>query len=123
MILVDTSIWVDHLRRGNTRLAALLHAEWAATHPFVIGELACGGIRDRTAFLTLLAALPTLGKADDDEVLHFIDEHQLAGAGLGLVDVHLLASCVLDGCAIWTLDRALATAARKVGCAAAPDGR
>ena len=97
MVLVDTSVWVDHLRQGDAILASLLEAGEVSCHPFVVGELACGAIRNRSQILRLLLALPTLAKADDDEVLAFIDRHRLMGSGLGLIDVHLLASCLLAG--------------------------
>ena len=119
MILVDTSVWVDHFRRGDARLADLLHAEQVACHPFVIGELACGNLRNRDELLALLAALLALPKAADQEVLNYIDQHGLAGTGLGLVDVHLLASCQLAGGQLWTRDRRLSRAAARLGLAAA----
>jgi hypothetical protein len=117
VILVDTSVWVHHLRKGDDHLAELLHAGEVASHPFVIGELACGGIRNREVFLALLSALPVLAKAEDAEVLDFIDHHRLMGRGLGLIDVHLLASCMLAGAGLWTRDRRLAQAAARLGCA------
>ena len=111
MILVDTSVWVDHLRRGSRDLATLLRDDDVACHPFVIGELACGHLRNRNEMLTLLAALPSLPKVDDDEVLTFIEDHRLTGAGLGLIDIHLLASCRLADVKLWTRDNRLAVAA------------
>ncbi|MBI2901254.1 MAG: type II toxin-antitoxin system VapC family toxin [Planctomycetes bacterium] len=120
MVLVDTSVWVDHLRRGDAVLASLLHAGEVLRHPFVVGELACGGIRNRSRILRLLQALPAVPKAQDDEVLLFIDRHRLAGAGLGLIDMHLLASCLLAGAALWTRDARLAGAAAKLGLASKP---
>jgi len=97
MLLVDTSVWVDHLRGHDAALADLLSAGEAACHPFVIGELACGGIRNRQEVLSLLAALPSLPKAEEDEVLLLIERRRLMGRGLGLVDMHLLASCAMAG--------------------------
>jgi hypothetical protein len=113
-------VWVDHLRRGSDALAELLRAGEAACHPFVVGELACGDIRNRRAILPLLSALPVLPKADDAEVLEFIDRHGLMGRGLGLIDVHLLASCMLADARLWTFDRKLADAADRLGCAIGP---
>ena len=114
MILADTSIWVNHFRRHCDELADLLEAGEVACHPFVIGELACGGIQNRPEILSLLTALPSLTKAEDDELLGFIDRHSLMGCGLGLIDIHLLASCKLDGTALWTNDKKLHQAAEKL---------
>ena len=110
--LVDTSVWIDHLRRGNNRLVDLLEDGVVVCHPFIVGELACGMLRNRDQILTLLNALPTAPIADHEEVLTFVDERKLAGRGLGWIDVHLLASVLLADYALWTLDKALgATAA------------
>ncbi len=117
MILVDTSVWVDHLRRGNSRLAELLLAEQVVCHSFVIGELACGSIRNRAEVLRLLSALPSVQKVEDAEALDFIEQQKLMARGLGLVDVHLLASCVLAGVGLWTRDKRLAQAALQLGLA------
>lgn len=117
MLLADTSVWVEHLRRGEPRLAALLTAGEILCHPFVIGELACGNLGRRSEILGLLASLPSIGSASDDEVLHFIAKHQLQGKGLGLVDIHLLASCLLARRRLWTLDRRLASVAARLGIA------
>ncbi len=111
MILVDTSIWVEHLRAGSARLQALLHDDQVLCHPFVMGELACGNLRRRTQILALLAALPEARTAEHHEVVHLLDSARLYGRGLGWVDLHLLASALLSGCALWTLDRPLQTAA------------
>lgn len=120
MILVDTSVWVDHLRYGDSDLARLLQGGVAACHPFVIGELACGIIPNRDAVLALLSALPALTKAEDEEVLAFVDRHSLMGKGLGLVGIHLLASCMLENVPLWTRDKALAQTASSLGLAEAP---
>ena len=93
MILVDTSVWIDHLRKGDRGLAALLTASGVLMHPFVIGELACGNLRKRDEVLALLKDLPRVAVASDDEVLFFIERNALMGRGLGYVDVHLLAAC------------------------------
>ncbi len=114
-MLVDTSVWVDHLRRGNAKLAALLERAEVSCHPFIIGELACGKLRNRDAILALLEALPQVPGAEHDEVLGFVDAHRLMGAGIGWIDAHLLASAALAGTVIWSLDRRLADAARKLG--------
>lgn len=120
MILVDTSIWVDHLRQGNDELAALLEADEVACHPFVTGELACGNISNRDELFLLLSALPQLPKAKDAEVIEFIGRHRLMGKGLGLIDIHLLASCAIAGVGLWTRDGRLRRAAFIVGLARKP---
>lgn len=114
MILVDTSVWVDHLRKGRQELATALVEGRVLCHPFVIGELACGGIRNRVEVLALLAALPQTAVAEHIEVLQFVHTHKLHGKGLGWIDVHLLASAQLMGCSLWTNDRALLAAARNL---------
>lgn len=115
MVLVDTSVWVEHLRRGEPRLASLLGTADVLCHPFIVGELACGNLRNRREILGLLAALPSLRKAADDEVLLFIERNGMQGKGLGLIDMHLLVSCALAGKPIWTLDRKLGKAAADAG--------
>lgn len=117
MILVDTSVWVGHLRAGDGDLAELLRSGDVVCHPFVVGELARGRMRSRGEILTLLSALPVLPKADDAEALDFISRHRLMGRGLGPVDVHLLASCMLADAPLWTLDRKLQEAATDLGLA------
>lgn len=111
MVLVDTSVWIDHLTRGNSRLAQLLNDGMVLCHPFVIGELACGRLRNRQEILGLLAALPQVPVADHEEVLRLIDRHSLFGRRLGWVDVHLLGSTLLAAAALWTLDKSLNQAA------------
>lgn len=108
MILVDTSVWVDHLRRGNARLVGLLEETEVCSHPFVIGELACGYLGRRPEILSLLQSLPQLRSATDGEVLFFIEQQQLMGRGIGYVDAHLLAAAKLAGVSeLWTLDKRL----------------
>ena len=120
MILVDTSVWIDFLRAGDAHLAERLTASEVITHPFVIGELACGNLRNRKAILGLLGRLHRVPVASHDEVLRFIDAHHLSGSGVGIVDVHLLASARLSGYArILTKDRALEEAARRLKISAA----
>jgi len=114
MVLVDTSIWIDHLRSGNAKLAALLNDGEAAIHPFIIGELACGNLKNRKEIISLLHALPHIDKADDDEVLFFIEKHKLMGLGIGLIDIHLLASCKLGNSSILTNDKRLRDAAGRL---------
>lgn len=118
MILVDTSVWVDHLRRGDAQLAALLERSVVVMHPFVVGEISCGSLADRSTVLELLQDLPAAIVADHDEALAFIDRHALHGKGVGFVDVHLLASVALThGAKLWTRDKRLKAAAHDLDCA------
>ena len=118
MILVDTSVWVDHLRRGDVQLADLLKRAQVVMHPFVLGELACGGLRGRATILELLAELPPTEVADGAEVLRFIELQNLHGNGIGYVDVHLLASVALThGAKLWTRDKKLHAVALDLRCA------
>jgi predicted nucleic acid-binding protein len=118
LILVDTSVWVDHLRRSDPGLVDLLERSAVAMHPFVVGEIACGSLRDRKPLLELLQDLPAAVVADSHEVLQFIERHALHGKGIGYVDVHLLASVALtDGARIWTRDLKLQRVASALGCA------
>ena len=114
MILVDTSVWVDHFRRGSAALVALLERGAVSTHPFVIGELACGHLRARRQILSMLAGLPAVVTLSHDEALHFLQARRLEGHGLGWIDVHLLAAAALADLPLWTLDRRLAAAQAQV---------
>ena len=107
MILVDTSVWIDHLRGGNPRLRSLLADQQVLCHPFIIGELAVGNLRRRATVLGHLRSLPVAVEATNDEVFHLIEERGLAGSGLSWVDAHLIASAVLSPASLWTMDRAL----------------
>lgn len=109
MTLVDTSVWVDHFRRGNPRLRLLLEDGEVATHPMVLGELACGNLPRRAETLRLLARLPGIAQAPDRLVLQSIDSRRLWGKGIGWVDAHLLAASLLASVPLWTLDRCLAS--------------
>ncbi len=120
MILVDTSVWIDHFRRGNAALTALLDHADVLAHPIIIGELACGDLRQRRRILALLAALPVAKLADHDEVLTFVQANRLMGSGIGWIDAHLLASATLTDTLLWTLDKPLARAARSIGIHAGP---
>ncbi len=115
MILADTSIWVGHLREGNDSLALFLEQGRVVTHPFVIGELACGTIANRHEVLKLLEALPGIGVAGHAEVLHLIERKRLHGQGIGWVDAHLLASALLAQAWLWTSDRRLLRVAASLG--------
>jgi predicted nucleic acid-binding protein len=118
MILVDTSIWVDHLRVRDETLAGLLEAGMVLGHPFVIGELALGNLANRHVVLSALSDLPKTEIATDAEALHFIDREQLFGQGIGYVDAHLLASARLTGAArLWTRDKRLHGIAVRLGLA------
>ena len=107
MILVDTSIWVSHLRNGNSKLEQLLNDGDVACHPFIIGELACGNIKNRRMILSLLSSLPMVEMIDNEEVLLFIEKKNLMGKGLGLIDVYLLGASLLSEVSLWTLDTKL----------------
>jgi predicted nucleic acid-binding protein len=116
--LVDTSIWVEHLCRGLPRLATLLQDGEVLIHPWVIGELACGNLRNRSQVLELLQGLPAATVASDAEVLLLIERDRLMGRGIGYVDAHLLASARLSRCRLWTQDRRLVAVAQERGIAA-----
>lgn len=111
MILVDTSVWIHHLRKGDRELTRLLNEGVVLCHPFVIGELACGNLKNRVEILSLLAALPSSSLASHAEGLHLVTERKLAGRGIGWIDVHLLASALLSKCTLWTKDKALGAVA------------
>jgi len=117
LILVDTSVWVDHLRRGDAGLVELLDRSAVITHPFVVGEIACDSLRDRDLVLDLMQDLPAALVATPDEVLKFIGIHALHGKGIGYVDVHLLASDALTpGARLWTRDARLRQLAVSLDC-------
>lgn len=115
MILVDTSVWIDHLRAGELQLAELLNTNRVLVHPFIIGELACGNLNNRKTVLSLLRKLPTARLATDDEVLFFIERHGLMGRGIGYIDAHLLAAMSLTGTVrLWTRDKRLGAVAESM---------
>jgi len=107
MVLVDTSVWVEHLRHGDLRLKARLQAGQVCCHPFIVGELACGNLKNRSEILALLQALPQAIGAEHEEVMQFIENYRLMGKGLGYIDMHLLASARLTQVPLWTLDQKL----------------
>jgi predicted nucleic acid-binding protein len=115
MILVDTSVWVAHFRAANPALSEVLGGALVLTHGFVIGELACGNLRNRTRILADLNALPLAVSATHEEVLRLIEQRELWGRGIGWIDSHLLASALLSNCRLWTLDRQLHHAAGGAG--------
>jgi predicted nucleic acid-binding protein len=119
VILVDTSVWIEHLRSGDSRLVELLEGRQVLAHPFVVGELALGNIKRRAMILDALGNLPRASVASDDEVLGLIEGRSLFGLGIGYVDVHLLASALLsDDASLWTRDRRLNDVAQRLGVAA-----
>lgn len=114
MILVDTSVWIDHLRAGELGLRALLAEGAVLAHPFVIEELACGDLSPREEILDLLRRLPVAPAATHEEVLELIAKERLQGTGVGAVDAHLIASSRLANAKIWTKDKALLQAAKRL---------
>jgi len=115
MVLADSSVWVAHLREGAVGLDALLKEGHVLCHPFVIGELACGNLKNRVEILSLLQALPAAVHAMHEEVMHFIESHGLMGKGLGYVDAHLLVSAVLTQAPLWTFDKKLQESSSRLG--------
>lgn len=115
MVLVDTSVWVSHLRKGNTGLETLLNDGDVICHPFIVGELACGNLKNRSEILSLLRALPIATQAEHEEVMQFIENYRLMGKGLGYIDMHLLASALLTKVPLWTLDRKLKWVSLELG--------
>jgi predicted nucleic acid-binding protein len=119
VILVDTSVWIDHLRKTEVGLQRLLGMGRVLSHPFVIGELAMGSFKRRDSLLSELGDLPGAKIADHGEVLHFVSEHSLFGCGIGYIDAHLLAAVrLVPGTLIWTRDKRLLEVASKLGLAA-----
>jgi predicted nucleic acid-binding protein len=115
MILVDTSVWVDHLRTREKTLVHLLDTRQVLIHPFVIGELALGNLRQRGVILGTLHVLPKATVATDHEVLRYIDQYRLFGIGIGYVDAHLLAATQLTPATkLWTRDKRLSAAASRL---------
>ena len=115
MVLVDTSVWVSHFRHGNSRLQKLLKQSRIVSHPFIIGELACGNISNGTEIISLIQSLPMLDAVEHEELLLFIVHNKMMGRGLGFVDVHLMAAAMLAGIPIWTQDKKLKQACSRLG--------
>lgn len=116
MILVDTSVWIDHLRKGDVELTKLLNAGQVMIHPFVMGELALGNLQNRNVVLSTLRNLPRALVASDEEVLHFIESQALFGAGIGYIDAHLLASArISPNTLLWTRDKRLLAESVRLG--------
>lgn len=114
-VLVDTSIWAEHIRRGDQRLARLLGAGEVATHEYIIGELTLGFVRRSGRFMTEVGDLVLIERARHEEVLAFVASHRLEGSGIDWVDAHLLTSAKIAGTDLWTADRAMLRAAAKAG--------
>ena len=114
MILVDTSVWIKHLREGSKRLESLLKNTEVVSHPFIIGELSCGNLNNRKEILGSLSLLPKAACSNDQEVMQLIERRKLMGAGIGWIDAHLLASALISNCLIWTIDKRLSKIASKL---------
>ena len=114
MVLVDTSVWISHFNKRNGSLVELLSNGMVACHPFIISELACGRIKNREEIISLMQTLTKAREATHEEILQFIETNDLMGLGIGLIDVHLLASALLTGISLWTYDKKLQTAAGKL---------
>jgi predicted nucleic acid-binding protein len=115
VILVDTSVWIDHLRKGHRVLAQMLEASRVLTHSFVVGELACGSLSRRNMILENLRRLPAAVSASDEEVSAMIERKRLWGKGIGWIDAHLIASALLSDCLLFSSDERLNRAAREAG--------
>ena len=115
MILVDTGIWIDHIKSEDELLGLMLDRDEVLLHPWIIGEIALGSLAKREATLADLQALPRANVADEDEVLQMMTTHRLYGSGIGYIDAHLLASCLLEReVSLWTRDKRLLAAARRL---------
>ena len=117
MILIDTSVWIDHLRQRDDHLVITLLAGHVLIHPWVIGDIACSSLKDREQVLDLLRSLPLCSVALEDEVLLFIEQNKLMARGIGYVNVHLLASTKLSGATLWTRDKRLLIIAKEMNIA------
>jgi predicted nucleic acid-binding protein len=118
MILVDTSVWIDHLRASDAHLSTLLSQANVVMHPMVLGELACGNLQDRRTLIALWRNLPQLAAVTDAEALYFLDQNRLWGRGIGYIDLHLLAAVALSAQArLWTRDKRLRKTAQQIGLA------
>lgn len=115
MVLVDSSVWIEHLRKGHAGLAALLNEASVLMHPFIIGELACGNLKHRAVIMNNLVELPSAALATHEEALDLLHDRKLWGRGIGWIDAHLIASALLSRCRLWTLDERLNRAAAAAG--------
>lgn len=123
MLLVDTSVWIDHLRSGSKKLAGYLNEGNVVCHPFIIGKLACGNIKNRTKILDMLESIPAVKVAEQNEVLQLISKHKLHGKGIGWIDCHLLASSFISNCKLWTFDKPLLKVAKTLNISFSNNGR
>jgi predicted nucleic acid-binding protein len=114
MVLIDTSVWIDHFNRSDSALQFLLQEYKAVVHPFVLGELACGNFKNRDEIFGLLSNLPTIAEISMEEYFVFLENHKLYGLGLGFVDIHLLASSLISRCTIYTREKSLLTVANRL---------
>ena len=114
LVLADTSIWITHFRVGQNHFIELLEQGLISCHPYIIGELACGSLKNRTEIIKLLEALPTVNVLEHSEVMDFLDSRKLMSIGIGYVDVHLLGASLLSDTPIWTFDRSLVKAAKSL---------
>lgn len=115
MVLVDTSVWIDHLRHNNPTLVTLLHQQQVCIHPMIIGELACGNLRNRDTLLLLWQQLSQAVEATHEETMLFLQSNRLMGRGIGFIDLHLLSSTLLTPhCRLWSLDKRLANIATEL---------
>jgi predicted nucleic acid-binding protein len=117
MVLVDTSVWVAHFRENNSALASLLDSGQVFCHPLIVGELACGNLKQRSEILSLLRALPSAVVAEHNEVIDLIGNQRLMGKGMGFIDMHLIASALMSRVNLWTLDRKMNQLAALLGVA------
>jgi predicted nucleic acid-binding protein len=115
MVLVDTSVWIHHLHTGDRFLEKLLMDGDVVCHPHIIGELACGNLKNRNEILSLLISLPSVPQIEFDEFLFFIGQYRLSGRCIGFVDIHLLASAKLARVKLWTVDKRLRGVAQLLG--------
>jgi hypothetical protein len=106
-VLADTSIWITHLRKGEEHLIQLLEQGLVACHPFIVGELACGSLKNRQEIIQLLEALPMVDVLEHSELMEFIESRQLMSRGIGYIDAHLLGSSLLSNVPLWTFDKSL----------------
>jgi predicted nucleic acid-binding protein len=111
LVLADTSIWVTHFRKSENHLIQLLESGFVVCHPFIIGELACGSLKNRNEIIQLLEALPNVPVLDHQEVMSFIESRKIMSKGIGYVDIHLLGSSLISDIPLWTLDKSLAKVA------------
>ena len=113
-ILVDTSVWIKHLRESDKNLVRLLEQGVVACHPFIIGELACGSIKNRNEIISLLDDLPSTDILDHSDIMEFIEYRKIMNKGIGYVDVHLLGSALVSDTPLWTFDKALKKVANQL---------